>query len=244
MCICLDKRSSASLESTSQSLLIKKCTFCCRIPHLLAFSTLLSSFTSGHLRLDVLLEFLHAEVAVLVELWQRLLHPQRCEAGLWALVPALLHDLDYGCQDLRRGNGRWENKCLYWVGSVTVWEGLEVYTLLWSKHPNKGSELQLFPFWNDFYLSREYLPGIKPFAGLCKCLSSRCLRICCVMCASFFLTGWEWSLLCRLGLCWSTHTTFLISSKLGSNCTTSKKGGRYSSTMPKEKKERRRKLHC
>lgn len=37
MCICLDKRSSASLESTSQPLLIKQCTFCWRIPHLLAF---------------------------------------------------------------------------------------------------------------------------------------------------------------------------------------------------------------
>lgn len=34
------------------------------------------------------------------------------------------------------------------------------------------------------------------------------------------------------GVCWSTHTTFFMSSKLGSLGTTSKKGGRYSSTMP------------
>lgn len=47
-----------------------------------------------------------------------------------------------------------------------------------------------------------------------------------------WFTGWEWSRLCRLGLCWSTETTFLISSKLGSMGTRSKKGGRYSSTIP------------
>lgn len=37
----------------------------------------------------------------MIELGQRLPHPQRCESGLWALVPALLHDLHYGCQDLQ-----------------------------------------------------------------------------------------------------------------------------------------------
>lgn len=52
--------------------------------------------------LDVLLKFLHAEVVVLVELWQRLLYSKRCEPGLWALVPALLHDLHYGRQDLQQ----------------------------------------------------------------------------------------------------------------------------------------------
>lgn len=61
----------------------------------------LSLFCPDVSRLDVLLELLDAEVTVMVEFGQRLPHPQRCEAGLWALVPALLHDLHYGCQDLQ-----------------------------------------------------------------------------------------------------------------------------------------------
>lgn len=60
-----------------------------------------------------------------------------------------------------------------------------------------------------------------------------CTCICMCVCVITWPTGWEWSLLCRLGLCWSTDTTFFISSKLGSEGTRSKKGGRYSSTIPK-----------
>lgn len=101
MCICLYNRSNDSLESISQPLLITICIFCCRIPHLLAISVPSPSCLFRCLRLDVLLKFLNAEVAVLVKLGQRLLHPQRCEAGLWALVPALLHYLHDGCQDLQ-----------------------------------------------------------------------------------------------------------------------------------------------
>lgn len=54
-----------------------------------------------------------------------------------------------------------------------------------------------------------------------------------------YLTGWECSRLWRLGLCWSTHTTFFISSKLGSEGTMSKNGGLYSSTIPEKTTELR-----
>ena len=65
----------------------------------------------------------------------------------------------------------------------------------------------------------------------------------CGCCVLWCLTGWECSLLCMLGLCWSTHTTFFISSKLGSDGTMSKKGGRYSSTIPKTR-EKKIHVHC
>lgn len=69
---------------------------------------------------------------------------------------------------------------------------------------------------------------VKIIALVCVCVCA-CIR---------WPTGWEWSLLCKLGLCWSTHTTFFISSKLGSEGTMSKKGGRYSSTIPKTTQQR------
>ena len=46
------------------------------------------------------------------------------------------------------------------------------------------------------------------------------------------LTGSEKRRLGTAGVLCSTHTTFFMSSKLGSLGTASKKGGRYSSTMP------------
>lgn len=56
-----------------------------------------SSWCSG---LDVPLEFLDAEVTVMVQFGERLPHPQGCQAGRWALVPTLLHNLRNGRQDL------------------------------------------------------------------------------------------------------------------------------------------------
>lgn len=143
-----DKSSAASLVSTSQPL----CTF----PHTLASSILISWFLPRPLRLDVLLEFLHAEVAVLVELWQRLLYPQGCEAGLWTLVPALLHDLHYSCQDLQQAMAGWKNKCLYSVGYATIWEGSAVF-YIWKKVLSSSH----FTFCSIF-VSRECLACINP----------------------------------------------------------------------------------
>lgn len=50
--------------------------------------------------LDVLLEFISAEVTVMVKFGESLSHTQGREAGRRALVPTLLHDLHNGRQDL------------------------------------------------------------------------------------------------------------------------------------------------
>lgn len=75
----------------------------CGAKCLQAFSIFLSPFRPGvsaSRRLDVPLEFFNAEVTVVVQFGKRLPHPQGCEAGLWALVPTLFHDLHNGCKDL------------------------------------------------------------------------------------------------------------------------------------------------
>lgn len=59
------------------------------------------SFVPMSPSLDVLLELVDAEVAVVVQLGERLPDPQRRQPGLWTLVPTLFHDLHQGRQDLR-----------------------------------------------------------------------------------------------------------------------------------------------
>lgn len=61
---------------------------------------LVSLFHPGAPGLDVLLEFLDAEVTVMVQFGECFPHPQSCEAGWWVLVPTLLHDFHNGRQDL------------------------------------------------------------------------------------------------------------------------------------------------
>ena len=79
---------------------------------------------------------------------------------------------------------------------------------------------------NDFFTASlnamSSLP-ICPYTTTLDLLKNKCTS---------GLTGSENHLLGMLGLCWSTHTTFFMSSKLGSLGTTSWKGGLYSSTMP------------
>ena len=56
----------------------------------------------------------------------------------------------------------------------------------------------------------------------------------CIEC--HLLTGSDVHLFGMVGRCWSTTTTFLISSNDGSDGTTSQNGGLYSSTIPVEKR--------
>lgn len=73
----------------------------CDAKTLLAISSLSSPPPSWRSSgLDILLEFFNAEVTVLVQSGERLPHPQGCEAGCGALVPALLHDLHNGRENL------------------------------------------------------------------------------------------------------------------------------------------------
>lgn len=72
------------------------CTLCCRecdvkLPNSVFY--LLFPFSLWCSALDILLEFLNAEVTVMVQFGEGLPHTQGCEAGRWALVPTLLHDL-------------------------------------------------------------------------------------------------------------------------------------------------------
>ena len=89
-------------ESLARYMLMT-CTLCCWIVVQNAFRHFQSFCPRSVLVswcLDVPLEFLNAEVAVVVQFGERLPHPQGCEAGLWALVPTLFHDLHNGCKDL------------------------------------------------------------------------------------------------------------------------------------------------
>lgn len=70
----------------------------CKIPQ--SVFNLVSLFHPPCSGLDVLLEFLNAEVTVVVQFGERLPNPQGCEAGRRALVPTLLHDLHNGREDL------------------------------------------------------------------------------------------------------------------------------------------------
>lgn len=99
----------------------------------------------------------------MVQFGERLLHPQGCEAGLWALVPTLLHDLHNGKQDLQHTV---TNVKFYLVVKVAC---------------NMCSILFLFIsiIRCHYYVSIEYVPCIYPFVSLCdyiiKCV---CLCVC------------------------------------------------------------------
>lgn len=74
------------------------CTLCCWnvVKNLFWRFQSFIPFSSWYWGLDVPLEFLDAEVTVMVQFGEGLPHTQGCEAGLWAREPTLLHDLYNG----------------------------------------------------------------------------------------------------------------------------------------------------
>lgn len=110
-----------------------------------------------------------------------------------------------------------------------VWVTMIKFTMNVNSHKMKD-----YFQWHHQLISFNVPHTFIAFTTNCSCPSPILQHEVCVSGMFHYLTGWECSRLCRLGLYWSTHTTFFISSKLGSEGTTSKNGGLYSSTIPGE----------